>query len=399
MRKQSSVVSGLRRRSALRTLGLGAGAALVGPGVLGLVAGCGNDDETTSGGLQPVKFGWWGATCEAPLYAAHHRGFFEREGLEVELVNLGQSSAKDALASGKVDAVPGITFEWLKPIEQGQDIVVTGGIHGGCLRLVVGAKTGITTLEGLRGTTIATDQIGGSAHSFFSVVLAAAGIDPQNDVTFVAYPGAQLQTAIQRGEVAGAAASDPFPFVIVSDGDGIELVSNLTGAYQDHFCCALGINGAFVDETPVTAAALTRALLSAAQWVGSNIDAIAQIEADQEYVPIEAAVTAKLLSTYTWNPSVTRLKDNLDQYAKEFKTTGILDQGTDPAELASRAFRDVTGGDVGIDGTDPTHSASALSASGTPVSANASGVGYALTSAQREQLLAHACHLTGGQVS
>lgn len=396
MRDPHPFESRLARRSLLRAAGLGAAVAMT--GTSGLLAGCADSKSAErSGALRRVKFGWWGATCEAPLFAAYHQGFFRREGLNVELVNLGQSSAKDALASGKVDAAPGITFEWLKPIEQGQDIRITGGVHGGCLRLVVGAKTGITTLAGLKGKTLATDKIGGSAHSFFSVVLAAAGIDPRTDVSFVSFPGAQLQTAIKRGEVAGAVASDPFPFLIVADGDGVELASNLTGAYQDHFCCALGINGSFVDESPATAAALTRALLSASGWVGNNIDAIARIEAERDYVPIEAEVSAKLLSTYTWRPSVTRLRSDLDQYAREFKATGILDKGTNPSKLAKRAFQDVTGGDAGIDATDPS---GATRSQGAALSRQAPRQDtYVLGPDQRRQLLASACHLAGGRVA
>jgi len=396
-----SNVPGPNRRSFLRTLGLGAGLALAGGGAAAALSACGTSGKKNTGkngALKPVNFGWWGGTCEAPLFAAYHQGFFDREGLKVNLVNLGQASAKDALASGKVDAAPGITFEWLKPIEQGQNIRVTGGIHGGCLRLVAGSKTGITTLAGLRGKTIGTDKIGGSAHSFFSVVLAAAGIDPQKDVTFVAFPGAQLSTAIQHGEIVAAAASDPFPFLIVADGDGVELASNLTGAYQDHFCCALGVNGAFLDESPATAAALTRGLLSAAGWIGNNIDRTAKIEVDNKYVAIDAAVSAKLLSTYTWKPSVLRLKDNLDQYAREFKTTGILDKGTDPADLSKRAFRDVTGGDTGIDPTDPKAPSGSTPSGSTPANASPATVPrtdtYVLTAAQRDQLLTHACHLS-----
>jgi NitT/TauT family transport system substrate-binding protein len=398
--------SGLSRRSLLRGIGLGAGALAAGGVGSAWLAGCSSSGSTSSSGaatggkaaLKPVKLGWWGATCEAPVYVAYHEGFFAREGLKVDLVNLGQASAKDAIASGKVDGAPGITFEWLKPIEQGQDIRVTGGLHGGCLRLVTDKKLGITDLAGLKGKTLATDQIGGSAHSFFSVVLAKAGIDPQKDVKFVAYPGAQLETAVQRGEVAGVAAADPFPFLIVADGVGTELSSNLTGAYKDHYCCAIGLNGALIDESPQTAAAVTRAWLSAAKWIGSNVDKTARIEADNKYVPIDAAVAAKLLSTYYWTPSVTRLQANIGQYSEEFKVTGILDKGTDPAALAKKAFADVTGGDTGIDGSDPTVKPSASAA---PSSAGAlgrygnTGSSYQLTAAQKEQLRAFACQHGG----
>jgi NitT/TauT family transport system substrate-binding protein len=384
------------RRALLRGVGVGAGALALGGAGASLLAACGGTSTpsasgTAGGKLKPVKIGWWGATCEAPTFVAYHEGFFAREGLRAELVSLGQASAKDAIASGKVDGVPGITFEWLKPIEQGLNIRVTGGVHGGCLRLVVGKNTGITSLADLKGKTIATDQIGGSAHSFFTVVLAKAGVDPSKDVKFVAYPGAQLETALAKGEVVGVAAADPFPFLIVSDGKGVELASNLTGAYADHFCCAIGLNGALIDESPATAAALTRAWLSAAAWIGSNIDKTAKIEVDNKYVPIEAPVAAKLLSTYTWKPSVARLQANIAQYTQEFSGTGILDKSTDPKKLAEQAFKDVTGGDGGINAATPTNgptpSSTALGGYGIPRTDT-----YALTAAQRRQLLDYACH-------
>jgi NitT/TauT family transport system substrate-binding protein len=385
------------RRALLRGVGVGVGALALGGAGASLLAACAGSGSATGGSasaggkLKPVKLGWWGASCEAPLFVAYHQGFFAREGLRVELVNLGQSAAKDAIASGKVDGAPGITFEWLKPIEQGQDIRVTGGLHGGCLRLVAAKGKGITTLADLKGTTIATDQIGGSAHSFFTVVLAAAGIDPTKDVTFVAYPGAQLETALTKGDAVAVAAADPFPFLIVSDGKGTELASNLTGSYKDHFCCAIGLNGALIDESPATAAAVTRGWLSAAAWIGSNPDQTAKIEVDNKYVPIDAAVAAKLLSTYTWKPSVTGLKTNIAQYTLEFSSTGILDRSTDPKKLAEQAFKDVTGGDGGINPATPTGgpapSSTALGSYGIPKTDT-----YALTSAQRQQLLAYACH-------
>jgi NitT/TauT family transport system substrate-binding protein len=387
---------GLSRRSLLRGLGLGGGAIVAGGLGSAWLAGCGSSASTgasAAGGkaaLKPVKLGWWGATCEAPLFVAYHEGFFAREGLKVDLINLGQASAKDAIASGKVDGAPGITFEWLKPIEQGQDIRITGGLHGGCLRLVTDKKLGITDLSGLKGRTLATDQIGGSAHSFFSVVLAQAGIDPQKDVKFLAYPGAQLETALQRGEVAGVAAADPFPFLIVSDGIGTELASNLTGAYKNHYCCAIGLNGALIDESPQTAAAVTRGWLSASKWIGSNPEKTAQIEVDNKYVPIDVPVAAKLLSTYYWTPSVTQLQANIGQYAKEFKVTGILDKGTDPVQLAQKAFADVTGGDKGIDGTEPSVSPSASGASALG-RYGVTGATYDLTAAQKAELQAFAC--------
>lgn len=400
---------GVARRELLR----GAGLLAAGGATAALLGACGSDDESPAGGstgatLKPVKLGWWGATCEAPLFTAYHKGFFAREGLQVELVNLGEAAAKDAIASGKVDGAPGITFEWLKPIEQGADIRVTGGLHGGCLRLVVGAKSGITSLAQLKGKTIGTDRIGGSAHSFFTVVLADAGLDPRKDIQFVAFPGAQLGTALDKGEIVAAAAADPHPYLIASSGKGVELASNLTGTYKDHFCCAIGLNGKLVRDEPETAAAVTRGWISAARWIGSNTAEVGKLEVDNKYVPVDADVAAKLLSTYYWIGSVERLQANIDRYAEEFAKTDILEKSTDPKELAATVFADVTGGDKGIDDSTPGGAPSAATPSATDASSaaalpsasgSAQAVGglidpevYRLTAAQRRQLEEYANH-------
>src|SRR6202000_815422 len=102
----------------------------------------------------------WNATaiCTSGVPVAQQKGFFAKRNLDVELVNFGGSTDKllEAIATGKADAGIGMALRWLKPLEQGFDVKITTATHGGCMRLLAGQTSGISTLEDLKGETIGT---------------------------------------------------------------------------------------------------------------------------------------------------------------------------------------------------------------------------------------------------
>lgn len=347
-------VSRLSRRQLLARGAIGAGALALGGSLL---AACGDDGGSgasagtgtgaagsagVNGGLgEKIRLGWGGGACEAPLYSAYHQGFFRDEGLDVELVRFSGSTINDALSTAKIHGAPGILFEWLKPIEQGLNVRLTTGLHRGCLRFVAGKDSGITELAQLRGKSVGTDAVGGSAMAFFSVDLAKAGIDPSKEIDWRIYPPDQLGTAIEKGEVPAIVGSDPFAWTVQQSGAGVEIGNNLSAEHRRQFCCTVALNKDLIDQYPDVAAKITRAWERGATWVGQNVPAAAQIEVDNRYVPVSRADIAKLLSSYVWAPGTDDFYNQLEQGAKDFKGTGYLDSSTDPVELARTAFVDV----------------------------------------------------------
>ncbi len=158
--------------------------------------------RSTSSG-SPVRRCAWArsARFRAPLFAAYETGIFERAGIDIELVKLSKDyTSVDGIGAGKFDGAPGILHASLKPIEQGVDAKIAAGLHGRCLRLVAATNSGIKTLADLKGKSIAADQLGGSAMSFFSVLISKQGLDPTKDVSWRAYPPVPLETALDKGE-------------------------------------------------------------------------------------------------------------------------------------------------------------------------------------------------------
>src|SRR5262249_10326795 len=101
--------------------------------------GCNRAGDTGKSGTDSkLKVPYLGLTCEGPIFVAHELGFFKEEGLDVELVKANWDNLRDGLGTGRFHATHHLTMFLLKPIEQGLDIKLTGGIHTGCLRLQAG---------------------------------------------------------------------------------------------------------------------------------------------------------------------------------------------------------------------------------------------------------------------
>src|SRR6202041_497860 len=112
----------------------------------------------------------WNATaiCTSAAPIAKERGFFARHNLDAEFVNFGGSTEQllEAIATGKADAGIGMALRWLKPLEQGFDVRITAGIHGGCMRLLGAKASNIDSIESLRGKSIAISDQASPAKNF-----------------------------------------------------------------------------------------------------------------------------------------------------------------------------------------------------------------------------------------
>src|SRR5262249_55761815 len=148
--------------------------------------------------LPHVRIGWIGLVCEAPLFAAYQNGYFKDEGLDAEMVHTDWDSFQAGMSFSRFDATHTLMNYMLKPIEQGLDFKITGGVDRGCLRIQAGVDTGIHSIADLRGKRIAVSTMGGPPMIFASRVLANNGIDPRKDVTWLVYPGDLTELALRK---------------------------------------------------------------------------------------------------------------------------------------------------------------------------------------------------------
>ncbi len=320
--------------------------ALAGGAAVGLLKSNAHAQDTAGAAtLKKLTLSWnAGAICTAPVAVALHRNFFKQRGLDVELVNFAGSTDQllEAIATGKSDAGVGMALRWLKPLEQGFDVKLTAGIHGGCMRLLATRASGIVDLQGLRGKIVGVSDMASPAKNFFAITLKKLGVDPDTEVQWRQYPANLLGEALNKKEVHAIADGDPTIWNLRESGHLIEVSNNLCGEYEHRACCVLGVRGSLIRKDRPTAQALTQALLDSTEWTANNpaeAAAIFSVYAPQADV---GQLTAMLKShTDHHHPVGDAFKQEIALYADDLKAVGVINQSVDSGKFADRVFSNV----------------------------------------------------------
>src|SRR5215470_6652103 len=103
----------------------------------------------------------------SPLWVAQKQGFFDRQGLDVQVVLVaGADKSTMALLGGSVYVSTGGTDTVIAAVEQGADLVSVGGIINGLPHYIMGGKK-FRTFESLRGANVGSSGLtSGTAFGF-----------------------------------------------------------------------------------------------------------------------------------------------------------------------------------------------------------------------------------------
>lgn len=281
------------------------------------------------------------AICLAPALLAKEYGIYERFGLDVDLMNFAGSTDQllEAISTGKADAGVGMILRWIKPLEQGFDVKLIAGTHGGCIRVLGSRRRGITDdVESLRGKAIGLSEISGAGRNALAVLLKANGLDPNKDVEWKAYPAPLLAEAVRKGEIQAFVDSDPIAYVLQkeSGGDLVEVLSNLSTPWQNRVCCVLGASGELIREDRPTAIALSRSLVAAASLCSVQPESVAKVFAPYAKASVEDLVAVLGTQTHNHHPVGTDLHKEVALYAGELRDIGVLKPNTVAETFASR---------------------------------------------------------------
>jgi NitT/TauT family transport system substrate-binding protein len=297
------------------------------------------------GPARQLKLAWnANAACTVAAPVAKEHGIFAKHNLDVEFFNFGGSTDQllEAIATGKADAGLGLALRWLKPLEQGFDVRITTGVHGGCIRLLGSKAANIDSLESLRGKSIGISDQASPAKNFFSIFLAKKGIDPAQEVEWRQYPANLLALAVDKGEVQALAEIDPLPYLWLKDGKLNEIATNLSGEFIDRTCCVLAIRGSLIRSELPVAAALTRSILEAADLVaGDPADAAAIYSGYGGKGSVEDLAAMYRSHTHHNHPVGATLKKQLLLYTDELKAVNVMKKSTDSTKFAERIYIDV----------------------------------------------------------
>jgi NitT/TauT family transport system substrate-binding protein len=310
--------------------------------------------KSQPGGKYPLgeyDIAYGGSTCGSPIAIASLKGFFDEEGVKINLLSGSTFEVeRTALAAGKMVVQNG-DFQYFPAVHNGIDVKLIGALHEGCIKILAPKSSGITSLEDLRtrkGIRFAVDEIGGTPMSVASVSVGSIGLDPQTDVVWLPFPADQEVQAVESGEADILAAWDPFATLAENTGNYNVLVDIRTHPlFKDRACCFIFGSGKLVRDNPTAVAAVLRAINKAAEWIGHNPGEAARLLISEKKIATEdVALVTGLLDHYAYaahagSAANARAKDDAVYFARHLTQIGYLPADLDPQKFVDDLYVDI----------------------------------------------------------
>jgi NitT/TauT family transport system substrate-binding protein len=177
---------------------------------------------------QQLKIGFANVTAiHSPLWAALEGGAFARNGLDVELANLGRSQSVQAALLSREVVIASVSGSSTVNVRLGGgDLVMIGAIFD-TMPYQLATTRDVTALTDLRGKSIGVNSFGGAADSILRYLLRQAGVDPERETTILQVGAQNERLAALRSGGIQATLVDP-PFASIAEREGLRVLLDTT---------------------------------------------------------------------------------------------------------------------------------------------------------------------------
>lgn len=211
-----------------------------------------------------------------PIFVADEHKYFQEEGLDFQLlpINSGPGAAS-AVVSGSADMGYGGALPVIAARAQGIAFkyVLGGyadraGVHTDTV-MIASKRSGVKSVEDLRGKTVAVNNAGGVNDLQVRVKLREAGI-PESEVKILAVPFPQMPAALELGNADVIATVAPFSSAVMLKGLGEVIAEGYVQAKDTDK--SIPVAGFYATEEwlakhPETLQKVTRAINKANQYI------------------------------------------------------------------------------------------------------------------------------------
>ncbi len=272
-------------------------------------------------------------TAGSALFAAKHEGFFEKRGLDVNIVMIRLNpDLPPALIGGSIEVALMTTPTFFQAIEGGLDLVVLAGstvtTRSPADQLVIAANgTNIHTAQDFVGRKIGVPGIGAGMHVLFRYWLDQHGVDPSK-VDFAEISMPQMRDTLAAGTIEAVVAVEPFASQILGGGKSYKVFA---------------LNDEIPTDKPMVVYTATRAW---AEQHGKDIAVFraslnegygfskSQPDKTREDVNIYAKLPPQIMKTIEIAPQVLDLQpDQMAWWTTVMKRQRMLTKDIDPANI------------------------------------------------------------------
>ncbi len=208
--------------------------------------------------------------CSTPLIYAQSHGFFEKNGLKVNLKRVsGWSGIKGLLTREKIDAahmltpMPFASTLGIDGYQKNLKLLMIQNTNGQALTISLKHKD-IKSIKEMKGFTFGVPYKFSMHYYLLCYFLAYHGVNPLEDVTIVEVSPSIMPYYLRKGWVDGIFAPEPYNQISVHQGVGfIHTLSR--NIWLGHPCCSFATTANFPLEYPNTYRAMLNSIL-ASQW-------------------------------------------------------------------------------------------------------------------------------------
>lgn len=307
-------------------------------------AGCGKTDQ--GGGQKLVLTEVAHSIFYAPMYVAFEKGYFEEEGLEVELVNgFGADKVMTAVLSGDTDiGFMGSEASIYTYVGGTKDYVVNFAQLTQRAGNFLVSRTSIDNFEWsmLKGKNVLGGRAGGMPEMVFEFILNKNGIDPKTDLT--------INQSIDFGSTAAAFSQgtgdfsiefEPFATMLEKKNDGYVVASLGTDSGYVPYT-AYCAKKSYIEKNPAVIQAFTNALQKGMDFVNSHTpEEIAKVIAPQfgeTDIKDLTTIVGRYYEQDTWKDNLIFEKTSFELLENILKDAGELEKYVPYEELVTTVF-------------------------------------------------------------
>jgi NitT/TauT family transport system substrate-binding protein len=255
----------------------------------------------------------------SPLWVGSKRGFFEQQGLDVQLILLrGVPMTLQALAAGSLQIGSGGPEPYIEATERGLDFAIAGGVINGMAQVLIAGKN-FKTVEDLRGGTI-------GASSLTSATVTALKRDYK--ILIVAGGSASNLQALQSGQITATTVAVPLNYA--AEESSFNTLGRLLDAVPNFQAASLAIRRSWAGKNRPVMVHFMKAMVQSHRWLHDNRDAA--VEFISKEMQLKPAHALKGWEYYTQNriwpadgePNIEGMKHNLRVYAEQTGAKGPL---------------------------------------------------------------------------
>jgi NitT/TauT family transport system substrate-binding protein len=271
----------------------------------------------------------------SPLWVATKKGFFDQQGLDVQLVLLrGVPMTVQALAASSLHIGSGGPEPYIEASERGLDFVVTGGIINGIAQFLIAGKN-YKTYEDLRGATFGTASLTGGTITALREALKLKGLEYPRDYKLLIIAGGSSANlaALQSGQIAATTVAVPLNYA--AEESGLNVIGRLSEGIPHFQTNAFVTRRSWAEKNRPVMVRFMKAMVLTFRWMFENRDAA--VEFLSKEVQLKPAHARKGWEFYTqnrfWPPdgdvTMEGMKTNIRIYAEQTgaKSSSLPDAG------------------------------------------------------------------------